>query len=255
VTGGASVIVDSSNAEAARATGGGAVTATDFEISGGYSGALTGTIHTGVQPVPDPLRYLPVPSVPPDGTLTKQSLGNGNFLYTLTPGRYANLPSFQSGDQVVFEQESYNSAGGIFYIDGGGLKSTGATISMDPLTSGGIMIYNNPSSSATSQQIQITGNSSGSVSLSPLTSGPYAGLLLWQDRTSTVPLSLSGGGSFTLGRTFYAANAQLQISGGGTATIGSQYISRTLTLGGNGAITINYTDNGTARLREVTLVE
>jgi hypothetical protein len=52
-----------------------------------------------------------------------------------------------------------------------------------------------------------------------------------------------------------AANALLKITGGGDATIGSQYISRQLNLGGNGTITINYTDNGTARLREVMLVE
>jgi hypothetical protein len=68
-------------------------------------------------------------------------------------------------------------------------------------------------------------------------------------------MSISGSGNFTLSGTFYAPNAMLAITGGGNAIIGSQYISRALSLGGNGNITINYTNSGTARIREATLVE
>jgi hypothetical protein len=253
VTGGASVIVDSKNAEAGAATGGSTIVATDFEITGGETGSLLGTIHTGTPPQPDPLRTLPVPPVPPAGTMTTTNIGSGNKRYTLSPGLFTNLPQVNQGDEVVFKQASAGN-GGIYYIENG-FKSTGANISMDPLTSGGIMIYNAPQSSAQSQAIQITGNSAGSVNLSALTSGPYAGILMWQDRTSTVNMSISGQGSFDLEGTFYVANAQLQVTGSGTATIGSQYISRTLSLGGNGAVKINYTDGGTAPLRVVKLVE
>jgi hypothetical protein len=230
------------------------MTANEFDITGGYSGTFTGTVVTGTPPTPDPLRYLPVPAVPPDGKMTTKSLGQGNKQYTLTPGRYTNLPQLNQGDQMIFQQASAGN-GGIYYLDGGGFKSTGANISMDPSTSGGIMIYNNPSSNATSEAVQITGNSLGNVNLSALTSGPYAGMLMWQNRSSTVPMSISGNGAFDLTGTFYVANASLGIQGNGNATIGSQYISRTLSLGGNGNITINYSDNGTARIREVMLVE
>ena len=94
VTGGAAVIVNSNNAEAARGTGGGGITANDFEITGGYTGSLNGTIHTGTTPVPDPLRYLPVPSVPANGIMTVTNLTQGNKHYVLSPGRYNNLPGF-----------------------------------------------------------------------------------------------------------------------------------------------------------------
>lgn len=256
VTGGAAMIVDSNNASAAAAGGGGSFTADNFKITGGYTGTLNGTVQTGVLPIPDPLAYLPVPPVPPDGTITKMALGNGNTQYTLTPGRFANnLPAVQSGDVVIFQQASANSNGGIYYIDGGGFKDTGATIIMDPLTTGGVMIYNNPTSNSSSQGINISGNSAGSVNLSALTSGPYAGILLWQNRTATQGLSIAGQGSFNLSGTVYAANASLAVSGNGVAIIGSQYISRTLSLSGNGAVNINYTNNGTARKREVRLVE
>jgi hypothetical protein len=255
VTGGAAVIVDSNNGLAAAATGGGGITAANFEITGGYTGALNGEIHTGVPPTPDPLRYLPAPDVPPNGTMTVENVGQGNKKYTLSPGRYNNLPNFNAGDIVVLRQASANGAGGVFYIDGGGFKSTGASIIMDTNTSGGVMIYNHPTSSAVSHQIQISGNSSGTVNLSALTDGPYAGLLVWQQRTAAQQMSISGGGNFTLKGTFYAANAELQITGNGDATIGSQYISSTLNIGGNGRIIIDYTDDGTARLREAILVE
>jgi hypothetical protein len=91
--------------------------------------------------------------------------------------------------------------------------------------------------------------------LSPLTSGPYAGLIMFQDRTSSVGMSITGNGNFTIAGTFYAANANLGITGNGNATIGSQYISRTLSLGGGGLVTINYSDNNTAHQRIVKLVE
>ncbi|MEN6449675.1 MAG: pilus assembly protein TadG-related protein [Thermoguttaceae bacterium] len=255
VRGGAGVIVDSNSGEAAVVTGGGGITAADFEITGSYAGVLNGSVTTGVPASPDPLRYLPEPPAPPNGQMTVTNLGTGSKRYTLTPGRYTTLPNFQSGDEVVLQQASANGAGGIYYIDGGGLKSTGATITMDPNTSGGVMIYNHPTSGANSGQIQITGNSSGRVNLSSLTEGPYAGMLFWQDRAAAQPMSISGGGDFTLSGTFYAANATLQITGNGTATIGSQYVSRTLNLGGNGNVLINYSDGGTARIREATLVE
>jgi hypothetical protein len=103
-----------------------------------------------------------------------------------------------------------------------------------PNTSGGVMLYNNPSNSSNSQGIGIQGNSSGTVNLSALTSGPYSGILLWQNRTAAQGMSISGNGNFSLTGTFYTANAQLSVTGNGVATIGSQYISRTVTIGGGG---------------------
>src|SRR5207253_9620967 len=138
-------------------------------------------VTTASLPQPDPLAYLPAPAVPPDGIMATKSLGKGNKQYTLSPGRYTSLPTFNQGDVVILQQASAGN-GGIFYIDGGGFNSTGANITMDSSTSGGVMIYNNPASTASSQKIQITGNDSGTVNISPLTDGPYAGMALWQNR-------------------------------------------------------------------------
>lgn len=281
---GGPVIVNSNNPSAVLVTGNGALVAPEFDITGGVQlsggGNMTTSptpnqIFTGTHPTPDPLAYLPPPSIPPAGTMTKTSLSGGT-LYTLTPGTYSNLPTFTSGDVVVLKQASTNSAGGIFYINGGGFKSTGASIVMDPNTSGGVMIYNEPASTADSEKIQITGNASGMVNLSPLTSGPYSGMMLWQDRTSPVGVLVEGNGSFTVNGTFYAAGATLSINGNGktstgtstgsytdsngnivsgSSQIGSQYISQDLALGGNGNIVINYNGPQEAKTRVITLVE
>lgn len=273
---GAPVIVNSNNSSATVTAGNGQLKAQEFYITGGLSlsggGSLVtapipGQIFTGTHPTPDPLAYLPVPSVPANGKITPSSLGAGNKQYILTPGRHANLPNFNTGDIVILEQASTNNAGGIFYIDGGGFHSTGAIVKMGTGT-GGVMIYNSPTSAASSNKVQITGNSAGVVNLSGLTSGPYAGIVLWQDRNSAVDLLVEGNGNFSLQGTLYAAGARLNINGNGgyyvdgsgtqingTTQIGSQFVSKNLSLGGNGNVRLDYVENQVARTRVITLVE
>src|SRR5262249_31596850 len=157
----------------------------------------------------------------------------------LTPGRYTTLPNFAAGDTVILKQEfdstgtiNINNANGIYYLDGTGFTSTGANIIMDSTTSGGLMIYNHPTTTSNSMGFSISGSDLGTVNLSALTSGPYAGMLLWQDRTGAQTMSLSGNGTFNMVGTLYAADALLKVTGGSSGTlagttfnIGSQYIS------------------------------
>jgi hypothetical protein len=278
---GGPVIVNSNDPSAQVDSGNATITGQQFDITGGLTlngGAnwitspVPGQMFLGTHPTPDPLAYLPPPSMPGPGTMKTVPLVGGGTQYTLTPGTYSNLPVFTSGDTVIMEQASYNNNGGIYYINGGGFKSTGASITMDSLTSGGLMIYNSPVSTADSQKLQITGNAGGSVELTPLTSGPYQGMMLWQDRTSSVPVLVEGNGFFSVNGTFYAPGAILNINGNGTtitgyyldsngilqtggSLIGSQYISNQLALGGNGNIKINYSGPNLAKTRIITLVE
>jgi len=281
---GAPIIVNSNNASAEVSAGSGAIKASEFYVTGGVTlsgnSSITtvptpGEIFTGTHPTPDPLKYLPQPTMPPAGTMTQLSLGMGNTQYTLTPGAYTDLPNFNTGDVVIFQQASTNDNGGIYYINGGGLHSTGATLMMGTGT-GGVMIYNAPASSSNSEKIQITGNAAGIVNLSGLTSGPYAGMMLWQDRTSSVPLLVEGNGNFNIQGTFYAAGALLNVNGNGKTNsgvstgwyvddsgalvsggsrIGSQFIVNDLSLGGNGNVTLAYNQDKVARTRVITLVE
>jgi hypothetical protein len=255
LTGTAHFITNSNNAAAGAVTGGGSLTAPQFDFVGGTVGPFNGPVTTNNLPTPDPLAYLPVPPVPPDGTITKKNHPGGGTDCTLTPGRYTNLPNFTNGDTVTLKQASANNAGGIYYLDGTSFTSNGANIGLDPNTTGGVMFYLNPTSGAQSQSVGIQGNVGGSIVLSPLTSGPYAGILFWQNRTATQTMSITGNGTINLSGTLYAANAQLTLGGNGTATIGSQLISRTLNLTGGGSQLINYSPPATGRKREVRLAE
>ena len=259
---GAPVIVNSNNTSALVDTGNGLLKAPEFRITGGYTSSGNGqlltepianNVITGVHPTPDPLAYLPVPQAPPAGEITKNTLASGNSEYILSPGSYYYLPTFTSGDVVIFKQASAGN-GGIYYLAAGGFKSTGATIKMDSSTNGGIMIYN--AGTGSSDGLDITGNPDGEVILGPLTSGIYKGMTYFQNRAGAQEVHVEGNGSFNIKGTFYAAAAELQMAGNGLlSNIGSQYVSRELSLSGNGSIGITWNGDEVARTRIITLVE
>src|SRR5262249_25314502 len=135
-------------------------------------------------------------------------------VYVLDPGRYDKMPNFTSGDVVILKQASANSANGIYYLNDSGFTSTGATIRMDPGTTGGVMLYNNPGGN--NAGISLTG---GQVQFSPLTSGPYTGISIFQNRSSTVDLNITGQGGMQITGTFYVAGGAIKITGSSTTNL------------------------------------
>jgi hypothetical protein len=244
---GTPVVVDSNNPEAAIAGGGGTLTAQEFDITGGYSttgGAqFNGPIHTGRQPMPDPLADLPEPD---PSTMSNQSTKKIQF----TQGSQTLSPGVYKGGISVSGSGSLTLMPGIYYMDGGGFSFSG----MGSLQGTGVMIYNAPGN-GNSGGISVSGQ--GSMVLSGPTSGVYAGITFFQDRTSNVTGNIQGaGGATSITGTFYFAGAQLNISGnGGMSNIGSQYISKDLTLGGNGGINVNWNPYNVGRKRSIFLVE
>ena len=101
-------------------SGNGVIKAQQFYITGGetlngggnlVTQPVAGQVFTGTHPTPDPYAYLPPPSMPPAGTMTQTSIGNGNSKYVLTPGSYTNLPTFNTGDVVILQQASAGNGG------------------------------------------------------------------------------------------------------------------------------------------------
>jgi hypothetical protein len=139
-------------------------------------------------------------------------------------------------------------APGIYYMDGGGFSFAGN----GALNAQGVMIVNAPQSA--NDTISINGN--GAVNLSPITTGIYAGISLWQQRTSTNTIQVTGNGGQTITGTFYTAHGTLSVGGNGTNNvIGSQYISDMLTVNGNGNFVVQWNANLVAHARIVRLVE
>ncbi len=243
ITGGAAVVVNSDDPGAAVTTGGSTITADDFSIVGGTSGTgFIGNVSTGMEPQPDPLRNLPEPN---SSDYTTQSnspkhFSNGNK--TLSPGVYR-------GGITITGQANVTMSPGVYYMDGGGFSFSG----QGNLVAQGVMIYNDPK--GPSDKISLSGSNGGSVTMTPPTSGPYKGMTLFQERSATQDMNVSGNGSFYVTGTFYTANALMNVTGNGVAQIGSQYISRLLDLNGSGNMTIDYNPDKVIPRRVLGLVE
>jgi Flp pilus assembly protein TadG len=241
---GARVIVNSDAPDAATSTGG-TLTATDFDITGGSSvsgskGGFFGGIEYGTPPEPDPLRLIPEPLANGQAVQSNGPIHISNGNRTLSPGTYRGGISVTGKGNLTLEP-------GIYYMDGGGFSFTG----QGNLLSQGVMIFNAPKSS--SDVVNISGT--GSIIMSPPTSGIYKGLTMFQDRESANDMSVSGGGYMNITGTFYAAGGTLKVSGGGDSKVGSQYISRFLTINGNGGLTIDYDPTQAIPRRIYSLVE
>jgi hypothetical protein len=242
----ARIIVDSNSPSATTITGGGSLTAPEFDITGtpGTSisggGTINGKVLSGQVPTPDPLAYLPEPD---PSTMTVQStktvkLQNQGSL-SLQPGVYQGGINVTGGNLTL--------APGIYYMDGGGFGFSGS----GNLTANGVMIVNNPQSN--SDTVSITGT--GAINISPMTSGIYQGISFWQTRSSSNTLTVAGGGSGSITGTFYAQHGTLKVSGGGGSSVGSQYISWDVTLSGNGAFNITWDPTQVAPQKRFQLVE
>jgi Flp pilus assembly protein TadG len=243
VTGGAAVVVNSDASDAAITTGGSTLTASHFEITGGISGeGFSGEINLGATPQPDPLRNLPEPTA---ADYAEQSNGpkhysNGNK--TISPGVY-------HGGISITGQANVTMQPGIYYMDGGGFSMTG----QGNLLAEGVMIFNAPKQS--SDVINISGSNGGSVTMTPPTTGLYEGLTLFQSRSATEDMTISGNGDFYVTGTFYVAGGLLNVTGNGAGQIGSQYISRLLDINGGGALHIDYNPDQVTPRRILGLVE
>lgn len=239
---GANVLVNSDDPDAGTGSGGAYLQANAFNVTGGVNSytPFNGTVNTGVAPTPDPLRFLPPPNI---NTLTVRStrplqLTSGiNYLY---PGVY------QGGINATSSAALY-LAPGIYYMDGGGFNFAAA----GNLTGYNVMIYNAPQKN--SDTVSIAGQ--GLVTMTAMDTGVYKGMLVYQSRTSAVPVSITGNGSFNVRGTFYAANAQMNVSGNGDTSLGAQYITRTMDIGGNGNVNITWDSSTTQPVRKIGLVE
>ena len=249
MTVGGSITIDSTASNSMASTGNSTMTATGgYNLAAGSPGysnigniTMNGTVRNDQSPTADPLSYLAAPnpgSLTTQSASTKQIVGNGTA--TLQPGVYTGGISITGNYTVTLQP-------GIYYLQGGGLSATGNV----SLTGSGVMIYNAPSTS--SDTISLAGNTV--VNLSPMTSGAYAGMTIFEARTSTAPVSLVGNAGSNITGTIYAAGAQVSITGNTNTQIGSQYISSTLNVTGNSSFNVGGSGAPVAQTRDFGLVE
>jgi hypothetical protein len=172
--------------------------------------------------VPDPPAALAAPT----GGISRGSVNlGGDKTQTINPGIYTQIGV--SGNAHL----TLNP--GVYILAGGGL-----TVSDNAGVSGsGVMLYNTgsafPNPGGTYGGITLGG--SGTVNLTAPTSGPYAGGVLFQDRTNTRTIAVSGNAAAGLDGTVYAPAALLSL--GGNAALAGAVVVNELALTGNATST------------------
>ena len=199
----------------------------DYSVVGNASLDTEHLITKG-SPVSDPLRFL---AVPDKHNLVLRSSSALHF----THGASVLKPGIYHGGIEVSGKAAVTLEPGVYYLDGGGFRYSGQAT----LTAESVLLYNDPLQ--TQDGIQITGQ--GSVTLGPLTSGPYQGIAVFQRRNANSVIRLTGQSRYTARGMFYAAGAPVDIVGQADATIASQFISRTLVVHGNAVINVEWEPN------------
>ena len=224
------VLIDSKSSTALLASGNAKITAPSIGIVGGYSktgnASFSVSPFTGLTPFTDPLAGLLAPNPTALGLTNKGAVNlSGNSSLTISQGIYTQINV--SGNAHLTMNP------GIYVIQGGGFTVTGNA----SVIGNGVMIYNAgsnfPSSGGTFGGITLSGN--GTITLSPPSTGPYDGVVIFQSHQNTRALSFSGNASAGVTGDVYAANALLSLSG--NTNLKAPLVVGTVNVSGNVSLT------------------
>ncbi|GEM_PF-1293567 len=241
--------VNSSSTTAMTCNGHGssyAYDAPEYDIVGSYgcsASAISGTPNTGVSHISDPLASLPVPATGPY-TCQYTNYSAGTDVY---PGTYCG------GITVKNTTAKFHS--GKYIIVGGGLsiQANGVVQMVD----GGIFIYNTYDASHPFGGVSM--NSNSSANLTAMTTGTYAGILYFEDRTAPATTDYFwGGANSTYTGTIYAKNALISMNGNPSLTSAAYTIivADELSLQGTSYLNNDYSSlAGGSPLQQVAIVE
>ena len=204
---GCGIAVDSSNSDAVTVNGASTVTASAISIVGGDSisggGSTTPAPTTGAPSVADPFASLPSPTV---GACNHTNYSPGYGTWALTPGVYCGGINISNGATATF-------ASGTYIINGGALSLVGGTTD----TGSGVMFYLT-GTNATYGSVNISNGAN--ATFSGPASGPYMGVVFYQNRsiTSAVNATFSGGVAMKLTGTLYFPTTSVTFSNGSSVS-------------------------------------
>ena len=204
----------------------------------------------------DPLIGVPVPTPTSAPVQTCPTFPGKPGTVTLQPGVYDCTIDPQGQWGLQFEPGDYYITGGIV-INGGGnvsfgqglyfLQGEGLTITGNGVVTGdGVTFYIDEG------QVTMTGTSD--TQLTAPTSGTYEGIVIFQNRTLTSTVNMSGGAIADGWGAVYAAGAQIRLVGNTGSTL-HQFISDSFLMDGNSNISIDYFDGFLVAVPIMSLVE
>ncbi len=213
--------VDSSSASAVELSGNASVNAAQTLIVGGdqTSGKAGFTqapvTHDTGASVADPLAGLTAPTS--GNSRPAVNLSNGTI--TIGPGAYPSITVSGNAHLILTP--------GVYVIGTGGITISGsATVTNQTDALGdGVLIYNNGA---------LTVSGSAGVNLTASSTGIYADVAIFQARTDTSAVTVSGNAMLNLnGSALYDANTQSVVTVSGNAQVAAALVVNELTLSGN----------------------
>jgi hypothetical protein len=219
------IYVDSSSSSALSASGNASVKGSVIDVHGEVqksgNASFSPTPVAGAAVMADPLGSLSQPST--SGLTNQGSVSlSSSASKTIQQGIYSSIS--------VSGNASLTFSGGTYIIEGGGLSVSGNA----SISGTGVLIVNAGSNysngpGGTYGSISLSGN--GSYKLTPMTTGTYAGIVIFQTRDNSRAMTISGNASGMTG-TIYAPAAQLSESG--NASLNAALIVDMFSISGNG---------------------
>ena len=158
-------------------------------------GLIDADVTTGASTTPDPLDgVIPIPEKGPKRDLKELKTTSGSQdVYNLLPGTYSELK---------FDKNAIiNMAPGEYYVDGGAMEFRDTAV----LNAKGVMIYSNSKKT-------IKFKSKGKITLTPPTSGSYAGISIFQNPSKKSKLQFSKEGAYNITGIIYAPKSEIKFS-------------------------------------------
>lgn len=211
-----------------------------IDVTGGFTGTgWSSTPVSGYAQQPDPFAGYPKPSTAGltifDASNPPPTPSGGTpQTVTLSPGIYKVPINYAGRVNATLLTGTY--------IFEAGLNGSG---NLDITTgAGGVFIFNtltnypDPGPGDTCGAVLLSGNVN--TSLTAETTGPYKGLLFYQDPACTQTFTISGNGSLTATGTIYAPQAAVVLNGNNATLNGSQVVAKTVAVqNGNVSVTFN----------------
>lgn len=222
------VFVNSSDSEAVNLTGGATISADITCVEGGIKALaenITPPADFTCGVTPDPMANFQPPAF--SGCDYTDFESSGGLTVALWPGVYCGGIKLTGGTRAFFRPGTYVLKDGWLETTGGGdFEGEGVTFYV----------------TGTDSKIELSGGAV--INLSAPTTGPFAGVLFYQDPNSSPGLTskLSGGGELYFEGVVYFPTQELNVSGGGTTSNTSPftwYIADSFLYSGGSTLVIN----------------
>ena len=232
---GCSLYSNSTSSSAVTVGGSATLSALTVGVVGGISGAAkittTQPATTGISPIADPYETVAMPSL----TGCTQTNFSANDKVTINPGVYCNGMQLNAKADVTLNP-------GIYFLDRGSLSVNGSAAMHG---TGVTLVF---TSSTGSNWATATINGGAVVNLTPPTTGPTAGIVMFGDRRAPLGTSFqfNGGSSQYLGGAVYLPRADVSYAGGASSSSScTQLIASTVSFKGNADFALNCSGYGT----------